>query len=262
MNTAPFSLTKWYLDCVAEEGGAAIVYCADMRWRGVHSRMASVLRSPREGHAETHSSLGAYALAACAERIAIEHPRLKVRGEWLGTMPPFQQTVYEEPGGAVTWNCAQPGARAAVRVGDREVAGMGYAECVTLTIPPWRLPLKQLWWGRFVSAAHSFAWIDWRGQHAMRLAICDGKACALEAVSEVDVVCDRAALRIEPGAVLRAGTLASTILPGAPGLARMFPKSLFNVVERKWKSRGTLLVEGERSAGWVIHEVVDWPGVN
>jgi hypothetical protein len=90
------------------------------------------------------------------------------------------------------------------------------------------------------------------------LAAFDGQVCALRKISESEVAIEGAALEIAPGDSLRSGQLNSTILRGAPGLARLFPASLFNIREQKWKSRGTLGHAGQDSHGWVIHEVVDW----
>ena len=41
--------------------------------------------------------------------------------------------------------------------------GTGYAERLELSIRPWRLPIRELRWGRFVSEGASMAWIDWQG---------------------------------------------------------------------------------------------------
>jgi hypothetical protein len=166
--------------------------------------------------------------------------------------------VYEEAGGSIVWNCLQPGSRVRVRSGDRELEGLGYAECLTVTVAPWNLPLRQLRWGRFVSAVHSLAWVDWQGEHSASLAVVDGSECKLLSVSESEVAVDGGILRIAEGVSLRGGRLRSTVLPGARALKRLFPASLFNIREQKWKSRGTLIDRGETSHGWVIHEVVEW----
>ena len=44
--------------------------------------------------------------------------------------------------------------------------GTGYAERILITIPPWRLPIRELRWGRWIgeAASRSVVWIDWRGE--------------------------------------------------------------------------------------------------
>src|SRR5271169_6667967 len=60
VHTGPFSLVKWYLDCVRDAGDAVILYCADLRWRGLHAMMGSILES-RAGHEpQTRTSLGRF----------------------------------------------------------------------------------------------------------------------------------------------------------------------------------------------------------
>ena len=73
-----------------------------------------------------------------------------------------------------------------------------------------------------------------------------------------EVAWDGGKLRMEEPLALLAGRLGSTILPAAPALSRIFPRSLFNVEEKKWRSRGILETPDRQSHGWVIHETVDW----
>ena len=258
MRTASFSLVKWYLDCISDEGDAAVLYCADLHWRGLRATMGSVLESRPGEEPRTRSSLGRYRLSSTPEEIVVEHSRLKFAGRWQSACPPMQRTVYEEPGGSIVWNCIQPASRVTMRLGERELHGLGYAECLTLTLSPLHLPLSRLRWGRFVSPDHSLAWIDWEGKHSTRFAVFDGRQRELVSVSNSVVVIDGARLQIEEGLSLRSGRLRSTILPGAPGLKRFFPNPLFNVREQKWKSPATLVLSGQGSRGWVIREVVDW----
>ena len=258
MHTGPFTLVKWYMDCVSDAGEAAIVYFGDLRWRGLHATLGSVLESGAEAKARTRTSLGRYRISHDGHELMVEHARLKVSGTWQAISSPVQRTVYEEGAGSIVWNCMQPGSRVRLSIGERELAGLGYAECLNLTLPSWRLPIRFLRWGRFVSGDHALAWVDWQGPYSTRFAVLDGRACGLISASESEVVTGEASLKIETGDSLRAGRLSSTILSGAPALKRLFPASLFNIREEKWKSRGTLACSGQTSQGWVIHEVVEW----
>jgi len=254
-----FGLVKWYLDCVTDDGEAVIVYCAELAWHGVHLQLNSVLSS-RDGKLNTRTSISKYELSSDGGRISATLPNAGVTGTWEGDCPPFERLVYEHDGGSVRWNCLQPRSIATLRVGDRKLRGLGYAECLTLTIAPWELPLKQLRWGRFVSPKDSLTWVDWQGSYNTSFAVRDGKECGPIAVSDSEVAVPGASLHIEDGVALRGGRLRSTILPAAPALGRLFPHSIFKVDERKWRSRGVLITEGHDSSGWVIHEVVRWQG--
>lgn len=258
MFTGPFTLVKWYMDCISDAGEAAIVYCADLRWRGLHATMGSVLECPAGAEPQTRTAIGNHRITSSGDEVSIDIPRLKVSGRWRPKYSPVQRTLFEEPGGSVVWNCVQPGAQVQMRVDAHEFTGLGYAECLTLTLPSWRLPIRFLRWGRFVSPLHALTWVDWKGDYSTRFAVLDGRECSLNAASESEVLTKDASLRIGPGESLRSGPLNSTILARTPGLRRLFPASLFNIREQKWKSRGTLMHAGQTSEGWIIHEVVEW----
>ena len=253
----PFSLVKWYLDCVTEAGDLAVVYCAELRWYGVHLHLNSVL-SGRDGQFITRTSISDYQLNSAEGKITADLPTLGVTGTWQSDCPPYERSVYEQEAGSVRWNCLQPRSIVSLRIGDRELRGLGYTECLTLTILPWNLPLEQLLWGRFVSPRDSLVWVDWRGSYDTSFGIRNGKECRLLTVSEMEVAIPDATLRIGSGVPLRSGRLGSTILPDAPVLGKLFPRSVFNVEERKWRSRGRLSTGDHSSEGWVIHEVVRW----
>ena len=153
----------------------------------------------------------------------------------------------------------QPRSRVRLRLDDRELSGMGYAECVTLTMAPWRLPLRVLRWGRFVSSRNWMVWVEleriardqfrvcrWRGMRFARDRWMRGKRAT------------GAKLRIEDGFALRSHRIGSTILSHVPGLAKLLPHSLFNIEEQKSCSRGEMQTNDNCSSGWVIHEVVHW----
>ena len=253
-----FTLVKWYMDCVTEIGETAILYCADLRWRGIHASYSSVLLADG-GAISNRSSMKRYRLSSDLERIVVEFPQLGVTGTWKATTaPPVQHTVYEDFRGSVMWNCLQPAWYAHVTIGDRELDGLGYAECLTLTLPPWQLPLRQLRWGRFVSPQDSLAWIDWQGPYSTSISVHNGRKGEPFSISDSTIAVSGATLHIDELRPLRSGRLGSTILPGAPMLRKLLPHSLFDIEEMKWRSRGALDTKDHQSTGWVIHEVVDW----
>jgi len=257
MSPPSFSLVKWYMDCVTHEGDAAILYCADLRWRGLHAAYSSVL-SVIDSEVTSHSSMGRYRLECEGDRIEIGLPRLKVSGEWKAASSPFQETVFADSDGSVQWDCLQPQATARVQIGERELTGLGYAERLTLTLPPWQLPMRELRWGRFVSPTDHLIWIDWQGPHSTSFGIHNGCKHSLARVTETDVTLEGARLRIFDSLPLRAGRLGTTVLPGAPALQKLLPNALGNIEEQKWRSRGVLETASGQSEGWVIHEVVHW----
>jgi predicted transcriptional regulator len=245
------------MDCVTELGETAILYCADLSWRGMRASYSSVLLAD-ERAIDTQSSMRSYRLTSSGDRISVEFPRLQAQGTWTAAAAPVQHTMYEDARGSVLWNCLQPGSTVQVTVGDRQLSGLGYAECLTLTLPPWQLPLRQLRWGRFVSPQDSLAWIDWQGPYSTRLAVHNGRKHKPVSVSDTEILLTDARLRLDQPLSLRSGRLGSTILPGAPLLRKLLPHSIFDIDEKKWRSRATLEAPDHQCQGWAIHEVVDW----
>jgi hypothetical protein len=252
-----FTLVKWYLDCVTDEDEVAIVYGTEISWSGVRMSVNSVLGGS-EDRVETRTSVSPFEVSQAGNRIAIEVPKQGVAGVWDADSAPCGRVVYETDAGKVKWDCMQPRSRVRLRLYDRELSGPGYAECVRLTMVPWRLPLRELRWGRFVSPRNWMAWVDWKGSYETSFAFVDGMECASPAISDAEVQAAGAKLRIEDGFALRSGRIGSTILSHVPRLKKLLPHSLLNIEERKWCSRGEMRTDDHCSSGWVIHEVVHW----
>jgi hypothetical protein len=268
-----FRLSKWYLDCVTSEGDALIVYLAQLRWRELALPYACVLEH-RAGETRVHTSLLGDGLPSAGEdELTWSSERLGVSGRWRALMPALPpDTLFASGMGGVEWRCLQPAASVAVQIRDehglRRVEGLGYAECLTLTVAPWSLPLDELHWGRFVGPAttpgeyESIVWIDWRGPHGARRAFRNGAAVdAAEMTAERITLSDGGVLSLDAGRSLRAGALGATVLAGIPKLATALPARMLGVRERKWCSRAVFVPRsGAATAtrGWAIHEVVQW----
>ncbi len=165
--------------------------------------------------------------------------------------PSLEQTLF--PG--VAWHCLMPAADAMVRIRGRELRGHGYAEVVELTLPPWKLPIDELRWGRFGGETLSIVWIDWQGLHPLNVVLIDG--CVVRgAVRDGTVTAGDLSLSIGEDSVIRSAPLSET-LAAIPLLTTLVPKRLLHARERKWCGRGTVR-RGDDIAdrGWVVHEKV------
>ncbi|MGA2571778.1 MAG: hypothetical protein ABSF23_14775 [Terracidiphilus sp.] len=257
MASTGFSLVKWYLDCVTAPGEAAILYSARMRWRATRLAYSSLIWGDG-ATTRTSSSMRSARVTPGGQSIAVDAPQLGLEGQWTAAAAPIELTVYENASGSVLWNCLQPAAMVRLTVGGREMTGFGYAECLTLTLPPGQLPMRHLKWGRFVSEKDALVWIDWQGPYSTSIAVHNGSKLANPSISDAEISCGGMTLRLQEPASLHSGRVGETTFPGAPALAKVFPKSLFNIDERKWRSRGILETPNHESRGWVIHEAVDW----
>jgi hypothetical protein len=231
----PFHLSKWYLDCVSGEGEVFLAYCAELRWRALRLHYASVL-----GHSSSLREVPAPVWRGDGV-LEWNAPALGVTGRWEVLDPPIQETLMD---GACQWRCLVPRARAEVRVGDRSLLGLGYAEHLTMSVPPWRLGIQELRWGRFLSETDGLVWIEWRGPKPARLRWHNG----VRAGEELK-------LEIRDREVLREGPLIETALSFIPNIRKLFPARILDLREAKWRSRAAL----GATEGWAIHEVVEWP---
>jgi hypothetical protein len=186
---------------------------------------------------------------------------LGIMGVWERLDPPFETELYETSEGVVRWRCLQPRSRATVNLAcGKVVKGLGYLERLDMTLAPWKLPIQELRWGRFLSDRESLVWIDWRGSHACRIVLQNGILVHATGVGENEITLNgNSCLRLAEGDVLRKGALGETALAIIPGLKRLFPSKILSVQECKWRSRAELWSADSQSSGWAIHEVVTWP---
>jgi len=162
----------------------------------------------------------------------------------------------------VDWQCQACPARMQFTMSDgTALSGLGYAERLTLSLPPWRLPIDELRWGRWIAAGggRSLVWIDWRGAQPLTAVFVDGVRQEAATVDDDRVAGADVILVLTDQRTLHRRALRDVI--GAVGpLTRVFPASWLDVEDCKWMSLGTLHVAGARlETGWAIHEHVRFP---
>jgi len=254
-------LTKWYLDCVTDAGDAAILYWASLAWGGWHLRYGAALLSTQEDGAATRYTLQpGPAPAMSPTHLEWQCPRLDSAGSWALTEEVLERTLLDVPKGSIRWRCACPRAEATVHVGGYTLRGLGYVECLTMTLAPWRLPIDGLRWGRFHSRDATVVWIDWRGPLPRSWVFVNGVELSRAVVSsaQVDFPGDGTRLSLEQGRVLRSGQLRQTALRSVRAMTALVPKWR-HAREEKRLGRGTLLGPRGASPGWALYEQVVWP---
>lgn len=251
-----FQLRKWYLDCTTPEGGAVIGYWARARWGGLRVSYASVLTAlPGDSLVKSSSTLRAGAQPEHSSgAIAWSCPALGVRGRWSALCPGLERTLLENDAGSVRWSCVMPRASCRMELGGLTVEGLGYAEVLEMTIAPWRLPIRELRWGRWLSENGSLAWIDWRGDRPLTLIVDEGHEVGGVVGDDGISLHDGRRLSFDAPRILREGELGTTVLRTIPGLRHALPPALLRTHERKWLGRGVLSPSGE--IGRVIFERV------
>jgi len=252
-----FKLSKWYLDCVTEAGDVSIAYTGAVQWGMLHLHYSSLLETTA-GRVTTRSSLREQDEPKIQDAALAWHSKaLGLDGEWRADSTPLRDTIYSSENGSVEWHCLMPLAK--VRLRDR--FGLGYAEHLTITIAPWKLPIQTLRWGRFSGDSEWIVWIDWQREFSRRVVYRNGRELSVAALEDDRIeFTDGSCLVMDRSLVLREGPLGTTALSVVPGIRATFPARLLEIEECKWRSRARLEQAGKPAvAGWAIHERVTWP---
>ena len=253
-----FKLSKWYLDCVTDFGDASIAYTGAVDWGPIRLYYSSLLKNMGSVVRARHS------LRPQAEP-NIDHGALRWRsgalridGEWRADAPETRETIFASDAGSIEWHCLMPRARTRIQ----NLAGLGYAEHLHMTIAPWELPIRTLRWGRFATPSDWIVWIDLLGDFTRRIVYRNGQIAPTSVVEDGRIEFrDGARLTMDRSLVLRDGPLGATALSVIPGIRDTFPARLLKVSEWKWRSHGRFERPGLSTVeGWAIHERVEWPG--
>ena len=245
-----FELSKWYGDCISDRGDVRIAYSARVRYGHLKIGYSSLLDGERAAH-----SLRPYRIADEGQTLSWEGAGLSA--VWTRRDVPLRATVFESEHGVVEWCPVMPKADASMN----GVRGLGYAEHLRMTIAPWKLPIRTLRWGRFLTPRTTLIWMDWQGAFAARIVFLNGQRVGAEAIDDSGLLLDnKVRIYFDRVHVLRRGDLGSTVFAKVPGIGRIAPARMFRVTECKWKSRARMEVPGlPAEDGWSIHEVVNWP---
>ena len=245
-----FELSKWYGDCIAECGDMRIAYSAQVRYGHLKVGYASLL----DGEGASHS-LRRAEIAEEGQTLSWAAPGLSA--SWTRQDAELRETVFASEAGSVEWRCVIPKGIASMN----GVRGLGYAEHLRITIAPWKLPIRTLRWGRFLTSDTTLIWIDWQGQFATRIVFLNGQRVLAETLDDGGLVLDNGVrIALDRACVVRQGSLGSTVFAAVPGINRIAPARMFRVDECKWKSRARMQSpEGQVEEGWCVHEVVTWP---
>jgi len=257
-----FSLEKFYADLVTADGQYFIGYSALLRLGRIKLSYAATLYHPAMTGISTGPVLTYHGRPIADDSgLAWSNPALGFDGRWRPLAAATKLVLHKTSKGCVEWNCQQPAARVHLRTqSGKQYDGLGYAEFLNLTIPPWQLGLRNLFWGRFISETHSVVWIEWQGEYPFTELICNGQRIADARICENSVKCDEFVLTFEREATIRQGSVGETFISKIPSAIRVAHIEFFGGREQKFLSRGNLNLEnGSQSTGWVIHERVSWP---
>jgi hypothetical protein len=267
-----FSLTKWHLDVVAEDGTALIVYSVRMSMGFLMAQGCAVLEFPADGTRgrEWTSMKSGSDPVVDRDRLRWTNTASEVAGDWRRLSSPGQERMLgPKHGPTVSWCPVAARCSARVELPDGSIiSGMGYAEKLRLTTPPWKLPINDLHWGRYLAEDHDVVWIRWEGDHPLTLVQVDGEVVPGAEVLDGAVRCAdwQLALPVDQRRVLREGSLGKEALAKVPSALRgLIPvDDLLSAREIKWLQFATVSRPDGRevSRGWALYEHVRLKGLS
>lgn len=241
-----------------------IGYWASLAWRGVALTWQNITLFEPGKAPVSRSSLAS--VSGAGSPPGEGNGAIFWRAEALGCsmdfeprQPPIEERLLAGDSGVVEWRVEAPAAVVAASVrGFAPLHGTGYAERILITVLPWRLPIRELRWGRWIdhAASRSVVWIDWRGKFPRTWVFVDGAAAPTPEVTDERVRAGAAEVALGERRTLQARAL-SEIVSKIPPLRAMVPRSFLALRQSRWCSDG-ILREGAAlpCAGRAIHEVV------
>jgi hypothetical protein len=254
-----FSLTKWYLDVVTEDGALAIAYWAEVRWQRLRQPLCGLLLRGTDGESALPWRFSGRAVAPPAldaTGLGWHAAPLELTVECLRRAPAFRHRLLDTTCGVLDWHCEVPRAAVRLRAGETVVEGAGYAERIELSLLPWRIPADEIRWGRFLAGGISVVWIEWRGECPRQLVFVDGRRAQAPSISgEAVEFNDGFRLSLDAPRVVSEEGLGDLLAP--LDTLRPLLEPITRTHQTRWLARGALRdPAGLVVRGWALHELV------
>jgi hypothetical protein len=261
-----FHLNKWFLDFVGINGSAMICYAAKLKWHSLSVSYTSWLRYDPGSGVSIKSRFSNVQMPLVNENtITWCDTKFGLSGIWESTAKKIQARLFDSTEGFLDWKCFQPASNVQLRLKEGDLEGRGYAEQLILTVPPWKIPMDELRWGRFGSGENNMVWIELREKDNQQWLWLNGEKienCIIEdhhiILPEKDLV-----LNLDQGTLLESEkkifSVVEKIIRYIPGFNKIMPVNFLMADEFKWLSRGQLETNCKViSSGMAIHELVNF----
>jgi hypothetical protein len=256
-----FQLHKWYLDCVSPQGDVFIGYAARLAYGPLRLDYgARISLGPSNDAAVQKQSLSFGTLEVGDAAVRWVNHALGVDGSWSRGTPIEKTTILDGECGRIDWECLGSDSTVDVEVDGIRMTGQGYAEQISMTVHPWRVPFDKLRWGRYAGddGGSSVVWIDLSGDVRRNWIWVDGREIGQGIVDRDGVRGDGIVLEFKESELIRRDNVATSLLGNFALLTRLLPRRLGSIHEEKLVTRCALDARGLTSTGTSINEVVTW----
>ncbi len=252
-----YRIDKVYGDVVAEDGRYAILYF-------VNVGLGPVTLTGGQLVSNHFPCAGIRLRLHRARKLPLPDSTGRLRlgtSEWAPNCAAIERT-FSDAGHAFRWRCLCPGGVTVIRHGDSSLAGHGYLEHLSFTLPPWEFTLGELRWGRWLGENDSIVWVA-STEAGFKLVVRSGVAVATDdivAISEQRVETRDFLLALTAVETIRKGSLRDTL---KWPVAQLLPRSLAAIDEDKRLFRGSLHerdgADVPPAYGFAIAESVTFP---
>ncbi len=255
-----FYLHKIYLDFTDDTGNCFILYSATLSFCFFKINYAAFIYSDFNNQVTEQSIHNKVDIEIAKDSLLFSNNKLGINGSWTKAAPAVEALLYRNKGGIVNWNCHHPLAQSNVTYKGQNFHGLGYAETIFLSVKPWKLPIDELRWGRFLAPGITITWIQWVGQNPINKIYFNGKEWN-DAVYSVETILfneGKSSLSFFNISLLRRVRFVEH-LAKVPLLKLLLNKALMNSLEIKYKS-GAIFTDdsGNKYQGRSIFEIVTW----
>jgi len=264
-----FHLSKWFLDFVNDNGDAMIFYSAKLTWQGWSASYTSWLHFNTLSGITLKSRFRNVQIPRSEDDLLIwKDARFGVSGKWKSLAGVIKARLFDSEEGYLDWTCFQPASKVQLKIRDKVLEGSGYAEQLILTIPPWKIPMDELLWGRFGSEGNTLVWIELREKERRKWLLLNGariENCIIED-DHISLPGKDLFLKLDQGVKLESEkkifSVVEKLIRYIPGFSKVIPISFLMAEEVKWLSKGELQIQGKTiTSGMAIHERVNFKAV-
>lgn len=262
----PLHLNKWFLDFVNEDGKLMIFYAAFLQWKGLKVPYSSwLLYCPENGKSQKSRFRKIHLPQQKDNVITWSDPKFGVEGTWESKAAPLESRIFDSDDGYLDWKCFQPASKVQLNINGNTLKGCGYAEQLTLTAFPWKIPMEELRWGRFISPEHNIVWIELRKETRQQWLWLNGKKivhCIIED-DYISIPDEGLILKLGKNVTLESEkkifNVVEKLIRHLPGFNKIIPIQFLMADEKKWFSTGVLEQKGKKPvSGHAIHELVNF----
>lgn len=261
-----FHLNKWFLDFTDENGAAMIFYAANLTWHGWTASYTSWLRYDESSGLKTKTRLRHAEIPQVKDNlITWSDSKFRVSGTWVSLAKMIQARIFDSEEGYLDWTCFQPASKVRLEINGLVLKGSGYAEQLILTVPPWKIPMDELRWGRFGTGESNMVWIELREKIKRQWLWLNGvkiENCIIED-DHLSLPGKELVLNLDRGVLLESDkkifSVVEKLIRYVPGFNKVIPLKFLMADEFKWLSKGQLQMRGKTPAnGMAIHEFVNF----